>query len=224
MKTALRVSASMLYGLALYGALVFIPAGTLHYWQGWVFVAIAMGMTIASTVLLAVANPAALQRRMRGGPRAEKRAVQKILVTGVFLSAIAVMAFSAFDHRMRWSTVPAWVCVIGDVLVALGLGFASLVVIQNAYAAATITVEEGQTLATDGVYKVVRHPMYAGAIVMMLGTALALGSYWGLLIVAFGVLVFVLRIRDEENLLNQELRGYRDYTQQVPYRLVPHIW
>ena len=224
MKTALKITASLLFGVVLYGVLVFVPAGTLHYWQGWAFVAVAMGSTTVSTVWLAVTSPAALRRRMRGGPRAEGRTVQKVLVTSLFVISMAVMAFSAFDHRMGWSWVPAWVSVAGDVMVAAGLGVALLVVIQNSYAAATITVEQGQTLTSDGLYGMVRHPMYSGSLIMMLGIPLALGSYWGLLIVAAGLVVLVLRILDEEKLLRAELAGYPEYAQQVRYRLVPHVW
>lgn len=224
MKTTTRLVASILSAAVLYGTLVFVPAGTLHYWQGWAYVAVAMVSTIAMTGWLALTNPAALQRRMKGGPRAEQRTVQKFVVTGIFLAPLGMIAFSAFDHRMGWSSVPGWVSVIGDVLVALGMALASVVVVQNAYAAATITVEKGQTLASDGVYGWVRHPMYVGAMVVLLGIPLALGSYWGLLIVILGGLAFVLRILDEEKLLNQELAGYRRYTQRVRYRLVPHLW
>lgn len=224
MKTVLKIVASLLYGVVLYSVLVFVPAGTLHYWQGWAFVAIAMGLTTVSTVWLAVTNPAALRRRMRAGPRAEGRTVQKVLVTALFLTSMGVMAFSAFDHRMGWSSVPAWVSVVGDVMIAVGLGSALLVVVQNSYAAATIAVEQGQTLTSDGLYGIVRHPMYSGSLVMMLGIPLALGSYWGLLIVVVGVVVLVMRILDEEKLLDAELAGYREYTRQVRYRLVPHVW
>jgi len=224
MKTVLKIVASLLYGVVLYSVLVFVPAGTLHYWQGWVFVAIAMGLTTVSTVWLAVTNPAALRRRMRAGPRAEGRTVQKVLVTVLFLTSMGVMAFSAFDHWMGWSSVPAWVSVVGDVMIAVGLGSALLVVVQNSYAAATIAVEQGQTLTSDGLYGIVRHPMYSGSLVMMLGIPLALGSYWGLLIVVVGVVVLVMRILDEEKLLDAELAGYREYTRQVRYRLVPHVW
>ena len=204
--------------------LVFVPAWTISYWQGWAYIAVATTATIISTAYLARTNPAALQRRMQGGPRAESRTTQKILVTAIVVSTLGAMAFSAFDHRMGWSSVPAWVSVVGDALVAAGLAIASLVVVQNAYAAATIRVEEGQQLATNGVYQRVRHPMYIGALIMMLGVPLALGSYWGLLFVPLSVLVFVLRILDEERMLTQELGGYREYTQQVRYRLVPHVW
>lgn len=224
MKTTLKVIASLLYGVVLYSLLVFVPAGTLHYWQGWAYVAVAMGLTTVSTVWLAVTNPAALRRRMRGGPRAEGRTVQKVLITSLFLTSMGVMAFSAFDHRMGWSAVPAWVSVVGDVMIAVGLGVALLVVVQNGYAAATITVEQGQTLTSDGLYGIVRHPLYSGSLIMMLGIPLALGSYWGLLIVAAGFVVLVLRILDEEKLLRADLAGYREYTQQVRCRLVPYIW
>lgn len=224
MKTVLKIVASLLYGVVLYSVLVFVPAGTLHYWQGWVFVAIAMGLTTVSTVWLAVTNPAALRRRMRAGPRAEGRAVQKVLITVLFATSMGVMAFSAFDHRMGWSSVPVWVNVIGDVMIAVGLSSALLVVAQNSFAAATIAVEQGQTLTSDGLYGLVRHPMYSGSLIMMFGIPLALGSYWGLLIVFAGVVVLVLRILDEEKLLTTELAGYREYTRQVRYRLVPYVW
>lgn len=224
MKTALKIVASLLYGVALYSVLVFVPAGTLHYWQGWAFVAIAMGLTTVSTVWLAVTNPAALRRRMRAGPRAEGRTVQKVLITLLFATSMGVMAFSAFDHRMGWSPVPVWVNVIGDVMIAVGLSSALLVVVQNSYAAATIAVEQGQTLTSDGLYGLVRHPMYSGSLIMMFGIPLALGSYWGLLIVLAGVVVLVLRILDEEKLLATELAGYREYSRQVRYRLIPYVW
>jgi protein-S-isoprenylcysteine O-methyltransferase Ste14 len=114
--------------------------------------------------------------------------------------------------------------LLGDVLLATGLGIAMLVVIQNGYAAATVTVETGQTVVSGGVYTFVRHPMYVGNMIMMVGVPLALGSYWGLVFVVPGVVTLVLRILDEEKLLTRELAGYREYTQRVRYRLVPYVW
>jgi protein-S-isoprenylcysteine O-methyltransferase Ste14 len=224
MKTVAKVAATSILGLAFYGLILFGPAGTLNYWQGWVFIAAFTAATIGPTIYLARTNPAALQRRMRAGPRAETRAAQKIIITGSMLDLFVMMAFSALDHRMGWSTVPVWVSVLGDVLVVAGLGLTMLVVIQNAYAAATVTVETGQKVASGGVYKFVRHPMYVGTLIMMVGIPLALGSYWGLLFVIPGVLVLVFRILDEEALLTQELPGYREYAQRVRYRLVPNVW
>jgi protein-S-isoprenylcysteine O-methyltransferase Ste14 len=224
MKTGLRLTASSVFGIAATGWILFWPAGTLNYWQAWLFIAVFTAATIVPTIYLARTNPAALQRRMRAGPRAETRTAQKFIITASFLDLFAMMAFSAFDHRMGWSTVPVWVCLLGDVLVAAGLGIAMLVIIENSYAAATVTVETGQKVASRGLYKFVRHPMYVGNVIMMLGTPLALGSYWGLLFVVPGVAVLVFRILDEEKMLTQELAGYREYAQQVRYRLVPTVW
>ena len=131
---------------------------------------------------------------------------------------------SALDHRFGWSTVPTAVVVVGNVLVLVGLAVAELVVIQNNYAAATITVEKDQPVVSTGLYGVVRHPMYVGALILIVGMPLALGSYWGLLTIIPGVLVFVARITDEEKALRQDLDGYDEYTEKVHYRLVPGVW
>jgi protein-S-isoprenylcysteine O-methyltransferase Ste14 len=128
------------------------------------------------------------------------------------------------DHRFSWSQVPPVVSVVGDALVAIGLGVAMLAVIQNSYAAANITVEGNQHVVSTGLYRLVRHPMYVGNLIMMAGIPLALGSYWGLAVVIPGLLVLVIRVLDEEKLLAQELAGYREYTQKVRYRLVPYVW
>ena len=224
MKTGVQATASSVFGLIVLSALVFLPAGTLNYWQAWVFIATFMVVTIFPSIYIARTNPAALQRRMHGGPRAEARTIQKILITGAWLGLLALLVISAYDHRMGWSSVPAWVCLLGDVLLAAGLGIAMLVVIQNGYAAATVTVETGQTVVSGGVYTFVRHPMYVGNVIMMVGVPLALGSYWGLVFVVPGVVALVFRILDEEKLLTHELAGYREYMQRVRYRLVPHVW
>jgi protein-S-isoprenylcysteine O-methyltransferase Ste14 len=224
MNTGVRATASSVFGLAILGLLLFLPASTLNYWQAWVFIATFLAATMVPSIYLARTNPAALARRMHAGPGAETRALQKIVIGGAILTFLAMLTFSAFDHRMGWSHPPAAVCLLGDLLVAAGLGISMLVVIQNGYAAATITVETGQRVVSGGVYKFVRHPMYVGNVIMMIGMPLALGSYWGLAFVIPGVVVLVLRIRDEETLLSQELAGYRQYAQRVRYRLVPYVW
>jgi protein-S-isoprenylcysteine O-methyltransferase Ste14 len=224
MKVSVQLSALSVYGLVMFGLLLFLPAGTLDYWQAWVFVAVFTAVTGVPTIYLARTNPAALQRRIRAGPAAEARTAQKIIITASSLGLFGMMAFSAFDHRMGWSSVPAWVSVVGDVLVAAGLTIGMLVIIQNSYAASTVTVETGQTVTSRGVYKFVRHPMYVGNVILMLGVPLALASYWGLLFVIPGVVVLMFRILDEEKLLNQELAGYSEYAQRVRYRLMPYVW
>jgi protein-S-isoprenylcysteine O-methyltransferase Ste14 len=224
MKTAFKLAASSLIGLVVLGFILFYPAGTFNYWQAWVFIVIFTVATIVPSLYLARTNPAALQRRMYGGPLAEGRTVQKFIIIGAFLGLFAMMALSAFDHRYGWSSVPTPVVLIGNVLIVAGLCIGMLVVVQNSYAAATVRVEAGQKLASRGLYKLVRHPMYAGNMILMVGIPLALGSYWGLLLLIPGLLVIALRIFDEEKLLTQDLAGYREYAQRVRYRLLPYVW
>jgi len=223
-KTALRAVAFGLVGLVIFGLMLFLPAGTFAYWQAWVFLAVFTVSTWIPTIYLLRTNPAALQRRMHAGPRAETRPVQKVVMVGSFVSLAAMTVVSVLDHRFGWSQVPTAISLLGDALVAIGLGVAMLVVVQNSYAAATVTVEAGQKLVSTGVYGLVRHPMYTGNVIMMVGIPLALGSYWGLLLVIPGLVGLVFRIFDEEKLLKQELAGYREYAQRVRYRLVPYIW
>lgn len=224
MKTGIRVTTTSVGGILSWILILLLPAGTLHYWQAWVFIAVFAVASILPTVYLGRTNPAALQRRMRAGPRAEPRTAQKFIITGSFLGLFVTMVFSALDHRFGWSSVPAWLSLLGDVLVATGLGIAMLVIVQNSYAGATVTVEAGQSLVSGGLYKFVRHPMYVGNVIMMIGIPLALGSYWGLLFIIPGTVVLALRIFDEEKLLMHELPGYREYAARVRYRLVPYIW
>ena len=204
--------------------LLFWPAGTFDYWQAWVFIAVFVVGTMVPTIYLAVKYPDAFRRRTRSGPFAESRMVQKLVNVGIMLTVVAAGVVSALDHRFGWSTVPTAVVVVGNVLVLVGLAVAELVVIQNNYAAATITVEEEQPVVSTGLYGLVRHPMYVGALIMMVGMPLALGSYWGLLTLIPGVLIFVARITDEEKALRQDLEGYDEYTEKVHYRLVPGVW
>ncbi|BBX46972.1 isoprenylcysteine carboxylmethyltransferase family protein [Mycobacterium cookii] len=224
MKTIPKLLVFGLAEFAVFGVMLFVPAGTFDYWQAWVFlVVVALSVWIPPIYLLR-ANPAALQRRMRGGPTAEGRVAQKVVIAGLYSSLAAMVVVSVLDHRFRWSPVPTALCLVGDVLVALGLGVVALVIVQNSYAASTVRVEAGQTVISTGLYGMVRHPMYTGNVIMLIGIPLALGSYWGLVFVIPGLIVLALRLRDEEKLLEEELKGYHEYTQTVRYRLVPLVW
>jgi len=223
-KVTVQLLASTLGGILFMGVLLFVPAGTFDYWQAWVFIAVFIVGTMVPTVYLAVKYPDALQRRMTSGPWAETRLAQRLITVGLFLTVIAVGVISALDYRFGWSTPPTAVVVIGNVLVLVGLLLAEAVIIQNNYAAATVTVEADQPVVSTGLYGLMRHPMYVGALIMMAGMPLALASYWGLLTLIPGVLVFVARITDEEKMMREELDGYPEYMQKVPYRLVPGVW
>jgi protein-S-isoprenylcysteine O-methyltransferase Ste14 len=224
MKLALQTILSSLSGLAFFALALFLPAGTVNYWQAWVFIAVFMVATMVPSSYLAVKDPAALQRRMHAGPTAETRPVQRIIISATVALVVLLLVVSALDHRFGWSSVPTALVVVGNVLVGVGLLLAQWVVIENSYAAATITVEEGQPLVTTGLYGQVRHPMYAGALVMMLATPLALDSYWGLVVLVPAFLVLAARIFDEEKMLRHELAGYPEYMTKVRYRVVPFVW
>ena len=224
MKTLVQAAITSAIGFAVFGLLVFLPAGTFDYWQGWAFIAVFAAATLIPSAYLAVKNPEALRRRMQAGPGAETRPLQKLIIAIAFLSVSAMIVVSALDFRFGWSTVPAAVSVVGCALVAVGLTISMLVTIQNGYAAANVKVEPGQQLSSTGWYGFVRHPMYFGNVILMIGAPLALGSYWGLLIVVVGLAILAVRINDEEALLKEELAGYPDYMQRVHYRLLPYVW
>ena len=224
MKTVVQAAISSIIGTGAFLLMVFWPAGTFDYWRGWAFIAVFAAATTIPSIYLAATNPSALKRRMQAGPAAETRLLQKIIITFAFFSMGAMIVVSALDFRFGWSSVPAAVSVIGDILVTAGLLITMVTTIQNGYAAANIKVESGQTVVSTGVYSVVRHPMYFGNVVLMIGIPLALGSYWGLLFVIPGLVVLAVRILDEEKVLAAQLAGYRDYAQRVHYRLVPGVW
>nr|WP_067975440.1 isoprenylcysteine carboxylmethyltransferase family protein [Mycolicibacter icosiumassiliensis] len=208
----------------VYGLLLFWPAGTFDYWQAWVFLAVYGVISTTCCIYWGLTNPAVLQRRLRGGPKAETRLAQKLASTALIAAFGSVFLASALDHRFGWSAVPTAVSVLGQVVVVLGLGLGILAVVQNGYAAANITVEDDQPVISTGMYALVRHPMYFALLVTMVGLALALGSYWGLAGALISVPILVVRILDEEQLLAQELSGYREYTRHVRYRLLPNLW
>jgi protein-S-isoprenylcysteine O-methyltransferase Ste14 len=211
-------------GLIFLGILVFLPAGSFKYWQGWAFMTVFVGATVSITSYLAKHDPSLLERRMRAGPTAEKEVKQKIIMSFALLGFLALIVLSALDYRFHWSSVPFFGVLGGDLLIILGYFLTFLVLKENSYAASTIQIADDQKVISTGPYAVVRHPMYAGALVMVTGMPLALGSYWGLIIILFFAPILMWRLLDEERFLNKNLQGYADYTQKVRYRLIPYLW
>jgi protein-S-isoprenylcysteine O-methyltransferase Ste14 len=209
---------------AVVGVLVFAVAGTLRYAEAWVFLGLFFGSSLAITLFLMRRDPALLERRVKAGPVAEQRPSQRKiqqLASGAFL---AILAVPALDHRLAWSRVPLPAVVAGDVLVALGFVAVFLVFRANSYASAVVEVGAEQKVIDTGPYAVVRHPMYAGALVLLAGTPLALGSFWGLLALVPFTAVIAWRLLDEEALLVQQLPGYEAYREKTRYRLIPFVW
>ena len=211
-------------GFVVLAILIFLPAGTLRYWHGWAFLVTFMVCSTALTVYMALYDEKLLERRLRAGPRAEAEAAQKIIMALVMFGFIAFLVFPVLDHRFGWSPVPAYVSIIGDGMIALGYLFIFFVLRENSYAASTIQVADDQKVISTGLYALVRHPMYAGALLLLVGIPLALDSWYGL----FGILVIVpaliWRLLDEERFLTKNLPGYAEYTSHVRWRLIPGLF
>ncbi|HVN35479.1 MAG TPA: isoprenylcysteine carboxylmethyltransferase family protein [Casimicrobiaceae bacterium] len=204
--------------------LLFVPAGTIRFWQGWVYLSIFTGASALTTLHLLKHDRALLERRMRGGPTAEKRPAQRIIVTGTSMGFIALLVVPALDRRFGGSALPPTVVVAGDALVAIGFLLIFRVYRENTFTSATIEVAANQKVVSTGPYAVVRHPMYASAMLYLAGSPLALGSYWGFVPIAIMIPFLVWRLLDEERLLVDSLPGYVEYRKRVRHRLIPFVW
>jgi len=220
----IRAFAGLLQLLAIMAAIIFLPAWTLDYWQAWVLLAIFFASALAITLYLMKNDPQLLERRVVAGPGAEQEKSQNVIQALAAFAFVAMFVVSALDHRFAWSTVPPLVSALGDILVAVGFYLVFLVFKENTFASGTIEVGAEQHVIGTGPYALVRHPMYMGALVMLAGVPLALGSLWGLLALIPMTLVLIARLLDEEKFLARNLAGYSDYQNKVKHRLLPLIW
>jgi protein-S-isoprenylcysteine O-methyltransferase Ste14 len=205
-------------------ALLFIPPWTLDYWQAWTFLSVYFAASAAITLYLMKKDPQLLARRMSGGPAAEKLPAQKIIMSLTSLGFIGLLVVPALDRRFAWSHLPPAAALAGDALVGIGFLGIFLVFRENSFTSATIELAPDQKVVSTGPYAVVRHPMYATALVMLLGIPIALGSLWGIFVFVAFVPALLWRLFDEEKFLVKNLPGYREYQARVRYRLVPRVW
>ncbi len=210
--------------IAIIVLFLFAPAGSFNFWQAWIYSIIYVVSSAIVTFYLWKTNPELLARRVNAGPGAEKEKIQKITHFFVILLFIAFLVISAFDHRFGWSHVPFYIVVLGDVLVVSGFFLFFLVFRENAFASSIVEVTTNQKVITTGPYSIVRHPLYVSGLIIMLGTPLALGSWWSLPIFIPFTLVIIWRLLDEEKFLSKNLQGYKEYCQRVHYRLIPFLW
>jgi len=215
---------SAIFGIAALLAFTFIPAGTVNYWQGWLYVATWIIVGSAYSAYVAKHDPALLKRRTEAGVSYEKEHAQKIIILFLYVAFVLLVTLPPLDFRFGWSRVPWYASVLGDVLIAVSFYIFFLVSKVNTYAAANVRVEEGQKVVSTGVYGIVRHPMYSGALFLLVGTPIALGSWWSLLLVPLFVPILYFRITNEEKVLKRDLQGYEEYTHKVRYRLIPGIF
>jgi protein-S-isoprenylcysteine O-methyltransferase Ste14 len=222
-KFLIQATGTFLIGVIALEAVFFLLTGTLNYWQGWVFTILFSALTNAQGIYLGIKDPELLERRKQVSLAGQSRG-QKIFTIVALLTNACLIVFSALDHRFGWSQVPASVSVVGDGLIVLSFVVYYFVFEENSYAASLIKTFEGQKVVSTGPYALVRHPKYVGDLFLVIGTPLALGSWWALVFVVLTILGLAWRILDEEKLLKKDLPGYIEYTQKVRYRLVPYLW
>lgn len=219
-----RALVQSILGAVVFLALVFLPAWTWHYWQGWLFFGVFAATTIAFTIYLARYDRPLLERRMNAGPQHEQERSQKIIVSLVLAAFLLSIVLAALDHRFGVSPVSPWASVAGNLIVVLSFVFIFWVTKVNSYAASNIRVEANQRVIDTGPYAYVRHPMYAGAVWLFVGMPLALGSWWPIALMVLVVPVLLWRLLDEERILIRDLPGYGEYRKRVRYRLIPGVW
>jgi protein-S-isoprenylcysteine O-methyltransferase Ste14 len=202
------------------GLVLFLPAGSLQYWQGWFWWSIISALTLYITAYFLKKDPGLLSRRMKVTEKERQPSIIRIF------SLLSMFTFlvPGFDYRFHWSAVPAGIVIGANALVLVGYIFIFLVFKENSYASTVIQVEDKQPVISTGPYAIVRHPMYSGLLLMILFTPLALGSYWTLIFASLFIPTIIFRIRKEEEVLLRDLPGYKDYCLKTPYRLIPSIW
>ncbi len=224
MKNFVKALTGLLFLLATLCVLIFLPAGTVNYLQAWIYLLAFAVSVILITFYLFRNDQKLLERRLKAGPTAEKEKSQKMIqaLANVFFCLVYIIA--GFDYRFHWSNVPFTISLIADVFVALGFYIVFLVFKENSYTSGIIEVAKDQKVISTGPYGIVRHPMYSGALLMMLFSPVALASYWGILCVIPLIFTIVMRLLDEEKILSKDLSGYKEYCQKILYHLIPLIW
>lgn len=223
-KVMSRAALGLAQLVVVMGLALFAPAGTIRFLEGWIFLAVFFGPSLAITVYLARKDPALLKRRTQAGPIAEKERTQKIIQGLAGVAFLSILVLPALDRRFGWSRVPLPAVAGGDLLVLLGFFVVFLVFRENTFTSSVIEVAADQRVIDSGPYAVVRHPMYAGALVLVAGIPLALGSLVALATFPPFVAILVWRLLDEERFLAGHLAGYAAYRERTRWRLIPHVW
>ena len=216
-RTVVRLAVGLLVGAAL----IFLPAGSFRFWQGWVFVVGQLGSYIVLSIWLLKRDPQLMERRMRSKEKDPEQRLFQILWTLIFFPALVL---PGLDYRFGWSHMPAWLAVCGQAAMMAGTFLIFWVMKVNTFAGRTIQVETGQRVIADGPYAIVRHPMYTGILLSMLDVPIALGSYVAFPVFALLAPVMIFRLIHEERVLCRDLPGYVEYCERTRFRLVPGLW
>ena len=210
-----------LLGVVLIGLLIFLPAGTLNYFNGWLFMIVLFVPMFIAGIVMMIKNPSLLASRLDAK---EKQKEQGIVIKLSGLMFVVGFILAGLDFRYGWIKLPSWLPYIFAILFILGYILFGFVLKQNTYLSRTIKVEEGQTVVDTGLYGVVRHPMYMATLLMFLSMPLILGSLVSFFVFLMYPILIGIRAVNEEKLLEKELKGYKEYKQKVKYRIIPFIW
>ena len=221
MKLLFSALSKFLVGLAFVGVLLFLPAGSLEYMNGWLFIGLLFAPMLILGVVLFIKSPDLLKKRLDAK---EKESAQKGVVAVSGLLFLGGFVVAGLDYRFGWSNVPSWAVIVASATLLISYGFYAEVMRENTYLSRTIEVQDGQKVVETGLYGIVRHPMYAVTIWLFLSIPVVLGSWWSLLCFLPYIPVIITRIVNEEKVLEKGLEGYTDYKKRVKYRLIPFIF
>jgi len=216
-KTALYFAAA----LVTTGLMLFLPAGTLDYWQAWLFIAVLFIPVLLVGAYFLKNDPEFLERRLK---LKEKEKQQKRIIAASQLILLVAILIPGLDRRFGWSSVPFELVIFADLVFLLGYYLTFLVFKQNSFAGRTVEIFKGQKLVSTGLYAIVRHPMYFAQLLIYLSIPIALGSYWAFPLFLSMPVVLAYRLLDEERVLLEGLPGYKAYCKRTPYRLIPYVW
>lgn len=210
-----------IFGVLLVALLVFLPAGTLNFLNGWIFMSVLFIPMLIAGIIMMIKNPDLLERRLNAK---EKRTEQNLFVKLSGLMFIVGFVIAGLDFRFKWFQIPKSIVIISTVIFLVGYFLYAVVLRENTYLSRTIEVQKNQKVIDTGLYGIIRHPMYSATILLFLAMPLVLGSLIAFAVFLVYPVLIVLRIKDEEKMLETELEGYIEYKKKVKYRLIPFIW
>ena len=221
LKLFIQALTKFLAGLLLVGVLLFLPAGTFAYWQAWLFIGILFGPMFIAGIVLMVRQPDLLRKRLSAK---EEQNEQKRVVALSGLLFVAMFVVAGLNFRFGWLLLPEWTTYVAAVIFLISYALYAEVMRENIWLSRTIEVQENQQVVSTGLYGIVRHPMYSATLLLFLSMPLVLASPWSFAIMLLYIPIIALRIRNEEQVLERELKGYAEYKQRVKYKLIPFIW
>ena len=211
----------IILGILLIGVLIFLPANTINYWNGWLFMGLLFIPMFIAGIIMMIKSPDLLKKRLKAK---ENEKEQKIVILLSLLMFVAGFIIAGLNYRYNWTIMPNWVVVVSSVIFVFSYILYAEVLRENQYLSRVIEVQENQKVVDTGLYGIIRHPMYAATIFLFLSMPLILGSLYSFAIFLVYPIIIAKRIKNEEEVLEKELEGYKEYKTKVKYKMIPFIW